>query len=864
MAKKTKKAAAPPDFPFYEYLLLFYRENRATIRTHYRALTKKFLEHNNPETGGWLRKPQFEALEMYVFLKEGLDNRMLHEVFKDWYEKKGAFAERAVSKVGQRSMLELFEDMDTAQYKQVFETFQQFQLHYPNYIFALTMGLGKTVLMATSIFYEFLLANKFPQDPRYCHNALVFAPDKTVLQSLKEIQTFDKSRVVPPEYVPWLDMNLRFHFLDETGTALNVLDRSRFNIIISNNQKIILKRTHKERTKGELLFAADVERYRAKAGPDPYADLYGDISDEGDLMTNQRFQKLLRLEQLGVYVDEAHHAFGNTLEKDLLRKGKTSLRLTIDELAANLRESGTLLVGCYNYTGTPFVENKVLPEVVYAYGLKPAIDGAYLKQVDIKDYTNTQSREFIHAAVKDFWAEQKGKRYEGMLPKLAFFAGTIEECTQELRPALEQVLADMGIPITSVLVNVGDDRVTSNDDIREFNNLDTPGSEKQFILLVNKGKEGWNCRSLFGVALHRKPKSTVFVLQATMRCLRAITDIQQRATVHLSAENKAILDNELKENFRLSIKEITERPDGDEPVQVHVRLPKVQVTLKRIRKLYIKKDKEPPVGLDFGTADLDEDKYRIVVGVQRSISSTNRIAADVTEEYKRREKYTTLTLVAELARYMNKSPLMVQDVLERSKEGLPELVELVNTYNEVVYDVLVPKLFEAFYELEEYEKQETETVDLVKDPGDDGCYWVRGKKHLIVPMDSAEYKALAARSFHLDNYVFDSNPEKAMFDALMQDKQRVDKVYFTGMLTHGQSDFAVPYIDPVSHSLRTYYPDFLVLKGDGSYIIVEVKGEDKIDDAVVLAKQEYATQMAVASGMSYRMVPGKEAGKGLN
>ena len=60
-------------------------------------------------------------------------------------------------------------------------------------LFALTMGLGKTVLMATCIFYEFLLANKYPKDKRFCHNALVFAPDKTVLESLREIQTFNKA-----------------------------------------------------------------------------------------------------------------------------------------------------------------------------------------------------------------------------------------------------------------------------------------------------------------------------------------------------------------------------------------------------------------------------------------------------------------------------------------------------------------------------------------------------------------------------------------------------------------------------------------------------------------------------------------------
>jgi type III restriction enzyme len=58
----------------------------------------------------------------------------------------------------------------------VFQQIKGMEQIYPNYIFALTMGIGKTVLMATSIFYEFILANKYPNDEHYCHNALVFRP----------------------------------------------------------------------------------------------------------------------------------------------------------------------------------------------------------------------------------------------------------------------------------------------------------------------------------------------------------------------------------------------------------------------------------------------------------------------------------------------------------------------------------------------------------------------------------------------------------------------------------------------------------------------------------------------------------------
>jgi type III restriction enzyme len=53
----------------------------------------------------------------------------------------------------------------------------------------------------------------------------------------------------------------------------------------------------------------------------------------------------------------------------------TSLRTTIDMLAGSLNRAGTRVVTCHNYIGTPYVGREVLPEVVYAYGLKEAMRG---------------------------------------------------------------------------------------------------------------------------------------------------------------------------------------------------------------------------------------------------------------------------------------------------------------------------------------------------------------------------------------------------------------------------------------------------------------------------------------------------------
>ncbi|MBX4253091.1 DEAD/DEAH box helicase family protein, partial [Enterococcus faecium] len=124
--------------------------------------------------------------------------------------------------------------------------FSKYQTTYPNYIFASTMGLGKTILMATCISYVFLLAKTWAHDTKYCHNVVAFAPDKTVLQSLREIQDMDKSLVVPKEYVNSLEAVLKFPFLDDTSTISSTQDASNFNIIISNTQKFIAKQKLKQ------------------------------------------------------------------------------------------------------------------------------------------------------------------------------------------------------------------------------------------------------------------------------------------------------------------------------------------------------------------------------------------------------------------------------------------------------------------------------------------------------------------------------------------------------------------------------------------------------------------------------------------
>ncbi len=108
------------------------------------------------------------------------------------------------------------------------------------------------------------------------------------------------------------------------------------------------------------------------------------------------------------------------------------------------------------------------------------------------------------------------------------------------------------------------------------------------------------------------------------------------------------------------------------------------------------------------------------------------------------------------------------------------------------------------------------------------------------------------KSFHVDNYCFDSKPELELFYQYLK-SDKVKEVYFTGMFTSSNNGLEIQYIDPTSNIVRNYYPDFIVEMVDGTFEIIEVKGDDKIDDELVQAKAYAALELAETSNMKYNM-----------
>ena len=102
---------------------------------------------------GFLHKPQIEALETYIYLKEAVGNKSSLEIFKSLFNNEkdmllglGVSRDEAFDLLGNKEKIEAL-------------TADRFGISdYPNQVYALTMGAGKTILMAVMATYDFILS----------------------------------------------------------------------------------------------------------------------------------------------------------------------------------------------------------------------------------------------------------------------------------------------------------------------------------------------------------------------------------------------------------------------------------------------------------------------------------------------------------------------------------------------------------------------------------------------------------------------------------------------------------------------------------------------------------------------------------
>lgn len=747
--------------------------------------TRNILRHI--KSVAYLHQPQIEALETYIYLKEILNNKPTYQAMRSLFpNEKDLILALGLS---QSEALELAFDPDKEKKvnKKLYEQFGQ--LDYANQIYALTMGSGKTILMGTMILYDFVLSFYHQDDKRFAKNILVFAPDTTIIESLKEIKSFDYSLVLPKEYQS-IALNIKYHYLESPDTALNPIGN--YNIVVSNSQKIILKSKHVDNRQLNWLKDETYMKYKARE--------------------NQRLLLIREMPDLAVFVDEAHHSFGRTLEGALKKT-----RQTIDYIH---KEGKTPLVNVVNLTGTPYVNGKMLPDVVYHFGLKQGIEMGILKQVRFFEYGNVQSDEFVADVIDKFWSEYGENRLEDKLPKIAFYAPSIDSLRQDLLPQISKVLSQKNISTDKIL----EYHTEAEDQKEEFVKLDTADSQKQFVLLVGKGTEGWNCRSLTSCALFRKPKSAIFVLQSATRCLRAIGDNSVKASVFVSPDNAKILDKELKSNFATSLTELQNQEQQTSACELTVQK-KCSVKVKKRLKTIEQASTKDPDQIKIKWKEYQPDTYEGYIktsGISLEGEQAKYEADGTIETVKFKNLLTQYEIIDRVSRETHLSGIVVKQILQNNSASLTQFTQQVNDSPGLLF-FMIQSILQQVYEYEEKTEIVEEVLELTKN------YPFKinvreDKKSLIVYKEAESTNPLG---FHINPYNFDSRDEKELFQYLrkqLRDNEVIKDIYFTGGVTDSShNDFYFEYYSPEKKRIARYFPDVLIETSSGRYIVIEVK-----------------------------------------
>lgn len=206
------------------------------------------------------------------------------------------------------------------------------------------------------------------------------------------------------------------------------------------------------------------------------------------------------------------------------------------------------------------------------------------------------------------------------------------------------------------------------------------------------------------------------------------------------------------------------------------------------------------------------------------------------------------------------SCLLIEQILTESIDGMAKIASTVSKYNDFLYEVIIPMIFNSLFEVKCETVSEEKEVDLLQMPEGRDVYEFLALPELVATEGDIDFaktdksgKLYRDKSFHTDKYCFDSKPEKECFLQYIF-SERVKQVFFTGMFTNKYNGLSIQYIDPETNAIRSYYPDFITMLDDDTIQIIEVKGDNKIDDTVVQAKAAAAREMASASKMEYLML----------
>ncbi len=469
-------------------------------------------------------------------------------------------------------------------------------VNYPDYVFSLPMGAGKTFLMAAFIYVDLYFARQEPDNPAFAHNFMILVPSglkTSVIPSLRTIQEFDPSWVIPEPAASQLKRELKFEMLDENKSA-NKSNRTKN----PNVQKIAIHEPLAELF--GLVAVTNAEKVildRIDKGRDGLFDFHDESDDEKDRVANELRNKIGKLPHLSILLDEVHHVSSSANDDE------AKLRTVVNRWAS--QGSITTVLG---FSGTPYLDKKdkiavteeqsvattEMSNITNYYPLAEGI-GNFLKVPKVVRSDSSEREEIVEKGVREFLHLYKDTVYaNGTCAKLGIYCGTIETLETVIYPLVNRICSEEGIdPAEAVLkFHEGNRQYPAPQTARaEFAMLDRPQSRKRIILLVQIGKEGWDCKSLTGIILSQEkdcPKN--MVLQTSCRCLREVTDAsRETALIYMNSENYKYLDEQLQKQQHISILEFQQGRKREDVVLLnrydrtaHLHLPKVEFYQMRV------------------------------------------------------------------------------------------------------------------------------------------------------------------------------------------------------------------------------------------------------------------------------------------
>lgn len=529
-----------------------------------------------------MRDAQIEAIKIYLFLKIACDNKPLWKLFSDGCfnsldfntmeltmearsiltsnKAAAALLEYALlkDKNGNQLAPELEKVIKSQSGRINYEdTFKKifYGVNYTDYLFSLPMGAGKTYLMAAFIYLDLYFALNEPDNPAFAHNFMVLAPSglkSSIIPSLKNIQEFDPTWIIPEPTASNLKRMIKFEILDEQKSA------KKSNLVKNPNAQKINNHQPLEDLMGLVAITNAEKVILDRVGENENASLFSQEEAARIRIANELRDIIGRIPHLAVFIDEVHHA----------ADGEIKLRQVVGEWTKKHSFCGVL-----GFSGTPYLEkaesvtladsfvikNTDLSNVVYYYPLIKGV-GNFLKVPEVK-YADNDTETIVKNGVKEFLDKYRNTVYaNGTCAKLAIYCRKIETLEELIYPLVTRIVSEYGLnPTEAILKYHGGNKTYPQPEgsETEFDSLDTDFSKIRIVLLVQIGKEGWNCKSLTGVILPQKGVCpTNMVLQTSCRCLRQVVkNADETALIWLNKFNADTLNKQLKQQQNISLQE---------------------------------------------------------------------------------------------------------------------------------------------------------------------------------------------------------------------------------------------------------------------------------------------------------------------